>query len=453
MNSLIRFPRFAPTRVIIFGYLIIVLIGGLLLSLPVSASDKGNPACFVDALFTATSATCVTGLIVKDTPRDWSPFGKTVILLLIQIGGLGYMTIGTTIVLLTGRKLSLRQRLIMKEALNILTVEGLTRFVLSILLVTFIVESLGTLILTLRFARDFPLSSAFLQGLFHSVSAFNNAGFSLFSTNFMGYRGDLLVTLTITALIVTGGIGFIVINELYRLRCRKIRQLSVHAKTVLTITGILILAGTIAILLLEWSNPLTLKNLSWKEKILASYFQAVTPRTAGFNTLDIGALNPATLLSIIALMLIGASPGGTGGGIKTSTFAAMIKSLATVLRGKGDVVVFRRRLSSDIVLKSFIIGLIALLVLIAMTGILIIIEKKDLLSTTFEVASALGTVGLSTGDGGVRSLAAIFSNSGKIILITTMLIGRAGLLTAGLALMKTPPPAAYRHPEGKIIIG
>lgn len=453
MNLLIRFPRFAPTRLIIFGYLIIVLIGGLLLSLPVSASDKGNPACFVDALFTATSATCVTGLIVKDTPRDWSPFGKTVILLLIQIGGLGYMAIGTTIVLLTGRKLSLRQRLIMKEALNILTLEGLTRFVLSMLLVTFIVESLGTLILTLRFARDFPLSSAFFQGLFHSVSAFNNAGLSLFSTNLIGYRGDLLVNLTITALIVTGGIGFIVINELYRLRCRKIRQLSVHAKTVLTITGILILAGTIAILLLEWSNPLTLKNLSWKEKILASYFQAVTPRTAGFNTLDIGALNPATLFSIIALMFIGASPGGTGGGIKTSTFAVMIKSLATVLRGKGDVVVFRRRLSSDIVLKSFIIGLIAFLVLIAMTGILIIIEKKDLLSTTFEVASALGTVGLSTGDGGVRSLAAIFSNSGKIILITTMLIGRAGLLTTGLALMKTPPPAAYRHPEGKIIIG
>lgn len=406
----------------------------------------------VDALFTSTSAVCVTGLIVLDTPNDFTTAGQIIIMLLIQFGGLGYMTSATIISLMIGKRIGLGERLIMKEALNVLSLEGIVRFTKAVLLITVLFELTGALLLSLRFALDYPLGEALFYGLFHAVSAFNNAGFSTFSDNLMKYRGDVIINLVITSLIILGGIGFIVISDVYAFARKRVLKISLHSKIVLTTTAILIVAGAVIIFLFELGNPFSFGQMTLGEQVLVSYFASVTPRTAGFNTVDYSTLRLETLFLTIILMFIGASPGSTGGGVKTSTFAVMIMALWATLRSRRDTVMFRRRISQEVVSRAFLLVTLSFVLVVIVTFFIIRGEDTKYLSTLFEVTSAFGTVGLSIGDGGVRSLSALFTEFGKVMISLTMFAGRLGPLTVGVALIRQTEER-FRYPEGRIILG
>ena len=431
---------------------IIALIGGgaLLLRLPIAAAD--DPLSWMEALFTSTSAVCVTGLIVVDTARDLSRFGQIVLMLLIQAGGLGYMAITTVVAVALGKQLTVHERRTLQEALNVHTMEGLVRFTLDVFRITLAFELTGAALLATRWAGDLGLGRALYFGLFHSVSAFNNAGFSLFSDNLIRYRGDVLVNLVICSLIVTGGVGFVVLTELGR--WFRSRTLSVHTRLVLSLTIVLILGSSVTVFLIERSNPATLGPLPAGEAALAAVFQAVSPRTAGFNTVDIGAMRPVTLFLVMILMFIGAAPGGTGGGVKLTTFGITVAALWATVRGRTDATIFRRRLPQALVARSFFISLIAFLALNMIAALLLLTEERQLLPTLFETTSAFGTVGLSMGESGsVVSLAAFFSPLGQLLLIAMMFMGRVGPLTLALALARGGTPARVRYPEGRILVG
>jgi trk system potassium uptake protein TrkH len=429
----------------------LIAVGTLLLSLPVAAAP-GRHVSVLDALFTSTSAVCVTGLIVVDTPKDYSLFGQIVVMLLIQAGGLGYMTISTLIAVALGKRVTLQERLTLQEALNIHTREGLLRFAGTVFRFTLALELAGAAILAARWTPDFGIVQASYFGLFHAVSAFNNAGFALFSDNLMRYRGDLTVNLVITTLIICGGLGFLVLSEAVRLQRRM--ALSVHTKFALVITAILIAVGTLAIFTLERGNPRSLGSLGTGEALLASYFQSVTPRTAGFNTLDIAALSPPTLFVIMLLMFIGASPGGTGGGIKTTTFGITMAALWSTIRGKNEPVVFHRRLAPELVARAFFISLIAFLAVNLISWLVLYAERKDLLATMFETTSAFGTVGLSMNPPGtVVSLSGSFTAVGKLLEVVMMYLGRVGPLTLAVALAGGADRVRLRYPEAKVLIG
>ncbi len=439
----------SPPQILILGFLSFILVGMLLLMTPF-ATVSGISA--VDALFTSTSAVCVTGLIVKDTPHDFTFFGKVVILLLIQLGGLGYMTSATIISLVVGKKIGLSERLIMKEALNVLSLEGIVKFTKVVLIVTMVIEALGALVLTIRFLPDSGPGLAACLGIFHAVSAFNNAGFSLFSDNLIQYRGDLVVNLVITTLIIVGGIGFIVMSDIYGYWRKDLFKVTAHTKIVLTTTAALLVAGTLLFLVFEHNNEGSLGGMSLPDKVLASYFCSVTARTAGFNTIDYASLRFETYFITMLLMFIGASPGSTGGGIKTTTFAVVIASLCAIMRGAGDTVMFRKRISYNAVSKSFLSITLAVLLICAVSVLVLKFEHIKYLPAVFEVTSAFGTVGLSIGDGGVRSLSALFSPLGKILVSITMFAGRLGPLTIAVAVAKRSE-ARFRYPEGKVMIG
>ena len=442
----------APQQLLALHIVGLITAGTLLLLLPISAAAPGRPLSFVNALFTSTSAVCVTGLIVVDPAKELSRFGQVVVMLLIQAGGLGYMTISTLVAVALGRRVTVQERLTLQEALNIHTREGLLRFTGTVFKMTLALELVGALILAIRWAAELGPAQAAFSGLFHAVSAFNNAGFSLFSDNLVGYRGDLTVNLVITTLIICGGLGFLVLSELGRIRQRM--ALSVHTKFVLVITAVLLVGGTIGFFALECRNPRSLGSLGAGEALLASYFQSVTPRTAGFNTLDIGALSSPTLFLLIALMFIGASPGGTGGGVKTTTFGVTMIALWATVRGKGDPVLFRHRLAPDLVARAFFITLTAFLVLNLISWLVLLVEGRDLMATVFETTSAFGTVGLSVGQkGSLLSLSGHFSNSGKLLIALMMYLGRVGPLTLAVALAKGRPPARLRYSEAKVLVG
>jgi trk system potassium uptake protein TrkH len=411
-----------------------------------------EPLSLLDAFFTATSAVCVTGLVVVDTPNDLSIFGQIVVLVLIQAGGLGYMAITTVVAVAIGKQLTVHERLTLQEALNVQTMDGLIRFVLNVFKLTLAFELIGALVLASRWMGQMGVGKALYYGLFHAVSAFNNAGFALFSDSLIGFRDDVVVNATILTLIVCGGVGFVVLTELGRLR--KARRLSVHTRLVLTTSAALILGTTLAIFVLEHRNPRTIGELALPQGLLASFFQAVTPRTAGFNTLDIGAMTPATLFLLMVLMFIGAAPGGTGGGIKVTTFSITVAALWATVRGAHDVVVFKRRLPPELVARAFLVSLIAFLALNGIAALLLITEGRGLLPTLFETVSAAGTVGLSTGAAGAPvSLVGQFSPLGKLLLIATMYMGRIGPLTLAVAVARGGTPARVRYPEGKILVG
>ncbi|GEA16176.1 MAG: trk/ktr system potassium uptake protein [Moorella sp. (in: firmicutes)] len=423
----------------------VIATGTLLLSLPI-ASQSGQPVAVIDALFTATSATAVTGLVTVDTQTTYSLFGELVILTLIQTGGLGFMTLSTLVALLLGKRITLKERLVMQEAMNQLTVEGVVRLSKYVLIFTLFAEGLGALLLSIRFSSQMPLGQAIYFGIFHAVSAFCNAGFDLFSRSLVDYRGDLLVNMVITLLIIFGGLGFSVVADIYTKRSWQ--RLSLHSKIVIRTTLLLIVTATVIIFLLEYTNTKSLAPLPLGEKILASYFQAVTPRTAGFNTLVIGDLRPVTLLFITILMFIGASPGSTGGGIKTTTFAAIAVAVWTIIRGNVDIEVFGRRLPRGTVLKALAIAAVSLLLIVTVTGILLITEQADLQMVLFEVTSAFGTVGLSMG------LTPKLTVAGKLLITATMFTGRVGPLTLAFAIAQRLGRQGIKHyPEERIIVG
>jgi len=430
----------------------LVLTGGLLLSLP-AAITPGQSISFLDALFTATSSICVTGLIVVDTPVVFSVFGQAIIMLLIQAGGLGYMAISTILAAAIGRHVSLQERLTLQEALNAQNLEGVVRFTLTVLKLTLAFELTGAAILAIRWWAEFGPAAIWL-GVFHSVSAFNNAGFALWSDNLMRWRGDVTVNLVITGLITAGGLGFFVIVELLGLRRRQLR-LSLHSGIVLTASAILSIGGAAAFLILESYNPRTLGALPAFERVLAAWFQSVTSRTAGFNTIDIGQMTEAGLFVTMALMFIGASPGGTGGGVKTSTFSITVAALWATVRGDNEPHLFKRRITTDTVGKAFFVCLIAFLAVNAVAGIVLISEGRTLMATLFETTSAFGTVGLSMSEGGRPiSLVGLFTPVGKMMMMLMMFVGRVGPLTLALALAhRASMRPKIRYPEGKVLIG
>jgi trk system potassium uptake protein TrkH len=441
--------KLSPPHVLIFGFLSIILVGTLLLLAPVS-TVRGISA--VDALFTSTSAVCVTGLIVKSTPHDFTLFGKVVILLLIQIGGLGYMTSATIISLLVGKRIGLGERLVMKEAMNVLSVEGIVRFTKAVLITTVVMETAGAALLTARFLVDHPAGNAVFLGVFHSISAFNNAGFSLFPDSLVRYRGDIAVNLVVMSLIILGGLGFLVVSDVYGYWRKETMRLSFHTKIVLSTTLALIAAGAVLIFFFENGNVKTFQTMSLPERVLAALFGSVTARTAGFNTVDYSSLHLETLFASIVFMFIGASPGSTGGGVKTTTFAVVMANLCATLRSRRDTVMFRRRVPLETIAKSYMTIAFAALLIIVVTVLVLRSENINYLSAVFEVVSAFGTVGLSMGDGGVRSLSALFSPFGKVLITVTMFAGRLGPLTLAVAVARKRE-VNYRYPEGKVMIG
>jgi trk system potassium uptake protein TrkH len=431
-------------QTIVAGLATIILVGAALLSLPIS-SAAGTSTPFLTALFTATSAVCVTGLVVVDTGTYYSLFGQLVILVLIQLGGLGYMTVATLMALFVGRRIGLRERIVLQEAHNLYTMGGVVRFTRNVVLITAAIELVGALLLSLRFVPEMGLARGVYVGIFHSISAFNNAGFDVMGgfRSLTGYAHDLPINLIMAALIITGGLGFIVLSDLATHR----RRLSLHSRIVLTASGALIGLGVVLIILLEYSNPRTLEPLPPLQQLLAAFFQSVTPRTAGFNTIDIAHLREPTLMLLIALMFIGASPGGTGGGIKTTTFVAPMAVIISMLRGRTDPELFRRRLPPVVVYKAVTIALVAVAFVVTMSTALSFVERIDFVQALFEVTSAFGTVGLSTGI--TPDLTAV----GRLLIIATIFTGRVGLLTVAFALTRRQQALNYRYPEERILVG
>ncbi len=443
----------SPSQYLALSFLGIITVGGLLLALPISAAE-GRQVAILDAFYMSVSAVCVTGLAAVDISTDLSLTGRVILLLLVQAGGLGYMTVSTVLVAALGRSVTLQERITLQEALNAHDMEGLVRFAGTVLKLTLAFELTGALILGLWWSSSLGLGTALWYGLFHAVSAFNNAGFALWSDNLMSWRGDLVVNLVITTLIIAGGLGFFVWAELLS-RHRRTVKLSVHTRLVVVATVALLAGGTLLLLALEWNNPRTLAGLPIGEKVLAAYFQSVTTRTAGFNTLDIGAMTVPSLFVMMGLMFIGASPGSTGGGVKTSTFSITLAALWATVRGESDTVLFKRRLAPELVAKAFFLSLIAFVTMNSVAWLLLLTEGRDLTKTLFETTSAFGTVGLSMGENGAPvSLSAFFSPVGKVLIMLMMFIGRLGPLTLAIAVARRgAAQAKIRYPEGKILVG
>lgn len=432
-------------QILVLGFAGLILSGVALLMTPY-ASKSGGTLRFVDALFTATSAVCVTGLVVVDTGTYFSVFGQSVILLLIQIGGLGVMTVATLVAVLSGKKINLKERLLIQEATNQLDLAGVVRLTLYIIRATLLVEMVGGTILALRWFQDFGLQGIYF-GYWHAVSAFCNAGFDLFGEyrSITGYVGDLTVNGVIASLIVVGGIGFPVVADLWN--CRQTRRFSLHTKVVLTTTVLLIVLGAGFIFVAEYGNAKTLGDLPPADKVMASLFQSVTARTAGYNTVDIGLLREGTLLAIIFLMFVGASPSSMGGGVKTSTAAILFISLVGSVTGKRDPLAFGRQIPQQTVYKAFTIVTISVMLISLVTLTLSFTETAPIFSLLFEVTSAFGTVGLSTG------ITPKLSDIGKVLITLTMFAGRVGTLTLLMALALRPRKERLKYPEGKIVIG
>lgn len=444
-QATVRSSHFRPAQVLVVGFAALIVVGTVLLMLPIATADGSIPA-FTTALFTATSAVCVTGLVVVSTASYWSLFGQLVILLLIQIGGLGIMTAATLIALLLGRRIGLRERLVIQQAMGGASLAGLVRLTKGVLVATFLIEGLGATLLTIRFAAQFPLGQALYYGVFHSISAFNNAGFHLFNTSLVPYVADPAVNLLIATLFIVGGLGFIVIADLYRWRTHRHWHLAVHSWLVLRVTGLLLVLGTVLVLLLECNNPGTLGPLPWPQKLLAAFFQSAAPRSCGFHTLMTNQLRPATLLLVMILMFIGASPGSTGGGIKTTTFAAVVMNLASIIRGKRSVVINLRQIPGEIVERAQVILAISLSLVLGAAFLLLTFGQGTFLAVLFESFSAVGTVGLSMG------LTPQLTAAGRFVLIVAMFAGRLGPLTVATALAR-PSHEGVRYPQERISVG
>ncbi|MCX7950607.1 MAG: TrkH family potassium uptake protein [Clostridiales bacterium] len=444
----IKFYKFQPVQILALGFALTILIGGILLSLPIS-SRSGEATPFIDALFTSTSAVCVTGLVTVDTGTHYSVFGQIVIMLLIQMGGLGFMTFATLIALLLGKRISLKERLIMQEAYNTFNIQGVVKLALYVMGITFSIEIIGAVALATQFIPKYGLLKGLYFGIFHSVSAFCNAGFDLIGNfnSLTPYVDNVVVNLTIMALIVIGGIGFSVITEV--LNYRKSKRLSLHAKVVLSATVALIVVGAIGFYMLEYANPKTLGGLSIKGKFLASLFASVTPRTAGFNTISTSDMTVAGKFLTVVLMFIGASPGSTGGGIKTSTAFLIFMTVVAVVQGKEDTEVYQKRINKSFVYRALAVTMLSFILVVVVTMVLSISQNGDFMEYLYEATSAFATVGLTLG------LTTRLTLIGKIIIILTMYAGRVGPLTVTMAIAHKQQTTAnlIKYPEDKILIG
>ena len=437
-------------QMIVLTFMAIILLGGLLLSLPIS-SRSGQWTSYLSSVFTATSATCVTGLTLFDTYTYWTGFGQAVILILIQVGGLGFMTIASLFFLLANRRIGLRQRVLMAQSLGIDQLSGIVKLVHHVLVRTAIVEGVGALILTIRFSLLVPFDRALWWGVFHSVSAFCNAGFDVVGAVDVGgslipFVGDWVVNFTIIALITVGGLGFFVWEDV--LSKRSFRKTTVYTKMVLIISATLALGGGAVIALLEWNNPATLGNLPAAEKCLAALFQSVTSRTAGFYSIPQGTLRDATKTITDVLMFIGGSSGSTAGGVKTVTMGVLVLAVIAAARGRSRVTVFHRTISAQqvsdaVAVTSMVFGLAlsASLVLSATNGL-------PMIDCLFETISAIATVGLSTG------ITPLLNEISQILLIILMYFGRVGVMTVSLGfLFSNAAEERYKYADTKVMIG
>lgn len=468
--------RFRPAHILVASYLLIISVGLVLLYSP-RATARGTFPSIEDAVFTATSAVCVTGLIVQDTGAYWSPFGQMVILVLIQIGGLGLMTFGAFFSLVLARGMGLREQLLMQDVLSYDVVGRIARTVVLILLVTVAAEVIGAAVLFVSLRGDWPMGQRLYLSIFHSISAFCNAGFSLFATSMQHYVGSVMVNVTMMTLIVVGGLGFVVHQNLLdlarewfrrRLAPRKLLRaggatrtttategqtrarpaMLLQTKLVLVVTAALLVGGFVAFLLLEWNHGFS--GLDVKGRVLAASFQSVTTRTAGFNTVATDTLSPASQFLSMVLMFIGASPGSTGGGIKTTTFVMLLLAMLAIVRNRQGVESFGRTIPGDIINKTITVVILGGFVVAGATVALLVVESvhgRTFLEVFFEVMSAFGTVGLGLG------ITAGLTAAAKLMLCLVMLVGRIGPLTLVLAISLQGPKPAYDYPRGTVMVG
>lgn len=440
-------------RTICVGFLSLIVLGTILLMMPF-ATVSGTWNSFIVALFTSTSAVCVTGLAVVDTGSDFSFWGQLTILLLIQVGGLGYMMTTTFLILLLGKKFDLRQKFAIQESFDRPFLQGSNNLVRSIIATTMIFEITGIFLLLRTFVPEYGWSKGLWYATFHSISAWNNAGFSLFSDSLVGYRSSWAINLVIPALVIFGGIGYQVIIEMYLWSINKIKRkserfcFSLNFKVVISTTILLLVVGTVAFFLTELHNPATLATLSLEDKFLAAWFQSMSTRTAGFNSIDLGNMTTAGLFITMGFMFIGASPSGTGGGIKTTTFRIMYNSTKSVLQGKNEVILYQREVPSTLILKAVavVFGTAASIVLVTIL-ISAIDTEFNFLPILFEVISAFATVGLSTG------ITGSFAIASKVILVFAMYVGRVSILILIAALIGDPRPSSLQYPEENLLVG
>jgi trk system potassium uptake protein len=446
--SIIR-PR-KPTSIslltLVYGFAILIAVGTVLLMLPLASND-GQWTSFVNCLFTATSAVCITGLVVVDTLDHWSFFGQLIIMLLIQFGGLGIMTSATILIMAAGRRIGLGGRILIRESAGVSGIGGIVRLTRNIVFFTLIAEAIGTIIFFLRFSNEYELPMSVWVSVFQTVSAFNNAGFDIFGgfRSLSGYSADYLVLLTTAGLIILGGISFVVINNVYK--SRGLHHSSIDTKLVLLITAILLASGTIVILATEYKNPGTLGALPLPAKIVNAFFQSVTSRTAGFSSFNTGALATYSLFFTMILMFIGGSSGSTAGGIKVNTVGLIIATIWGTIRGKEHPEAFGREFPVQQIFRAMTLLVISLGIIALIFFVLSVTEQFPSLNILFETVSALGTVGLSTG------ITPGLSTIGKIVIIFTMFIGRLGPLTLTLALTRAQRISKYHYPQDSIRIG
>lgn len=427
------------------SFLVVILIGATLLSLPIASVD-GNSVGFINAFFTASSATAVTGLVVANTATQWTMFGKVVIITLIQIGGLGTITLFSIATVLLGKKVSLQQRLLVKEQLNITSMSGIVKWVIYVTKITFLIEFIGALLLSFSLIPKYGFKTGVWYSIFHAISAFCNAGFDLFGDSIVSYSGDIYINMIICGLVIMGGLGFLVYMDIYN--SKNFRNLKMHSKVVISVSVFLLIIGTVATLLIEYNNSLSIGDFGFGHKVLASFFQSTVTRTAGFNSIDIGQVHDATAIIYIFLMFIGGSPASTAGGLKTTTFAVMVFSTIGMVRGEHDIVIFNRKIDKEVILRALAITIVCISLVVIVTMAIAIVEhdRFDSLDILFETVSAFGTVGMS------RGITPHLSDISKIILGFTMFIGRVGPTTIAVGLMKTKP-SSIKYASGKILVG
>lgn len=441
-------------RTICLGFIAVIAVGTVLLMMPFS-TETGEWGSFITALFTSTSAVCVTGLIVVDTGSYFSFWGEFFLLCLIQVGGLGYMITTTFLILLMGKKFDFRQKLAMNESFDRPFLQGSRNLILSVFATTFILEFIATLGLFTVFAKDYGFLQGLWLGVFHAISAWNNAGFSLFADSLIGYQTSVAVNLIISCLIIFGGIGYQVIIEFFFWITDKFKRnthhkfdLSLNFKVVTRTTLILLVLGTIAFYLTESHNENTFGNFSSHQQLLMAWFQSVTTRTAGFNSVDFGKMTIGGLFVTIGLMFIGASPSGTGGGIKTTTLSILLNSTRAVLRGQQKVVMYKREVPVSLILKAMAVVFGSTVTVIIITLIISLLHPDfEFIAILFEVVSAFATVGLSTGITGSLSIL------GKLALVFTMYLGRVGVLLFMGAIIGDPHPSRISYPSENLLVG
>lgn len=450
--------KLSTTQIIAGGFFVAILIGSILLSLPIASSD-GQATSYIDALFTATTSVCVTGLVVVNTYSHWSLFGQVVILILIQCGGLGLVTFSTFFMMIIGKKVTLKDRLLIQDAFNLNSLSGLVKFTKRVLIGTFTVEGCGVVLYSLVYVKHYGLAKGLWISVFNAVSAFCNAGMDVMGPNSLAdYVGNPLINITTMSLIICGGLGFIVwwdLIDVGKLVIHKeikgkffFSKLSLHSKLVLVTTAVLILTGAVVVFVLEFNNPNTLGALPIGDKIWASFFQSVTLRTAGFFTISQKGMHEVTALVCMVYMFIGGSPVGTAGGIKTIAFALIVLTIVSVAKASEDTTAFKRTISRNLIKKTLAVASISIAIVFLDIVLLSGVSNGSLADVMYEAVSALGTVGLS------RDFTANLNIWGKIIIISAMFLGRVGPITMAIAFSpKKSKNALAKYPKEEVIIG